>query len=161
MANNYRQFCEVIQFPDDNAEEALRWWHQVAFTDPGDFDTTEEFEERLKELGIRVKEVDTEFWPDFQCDTTPKQAIVYAESFGNVANLAEVVHAYLKKFAPNDVWTLEWADYCDRTRSSEFSGGVVAVSAKEVLIKATYEIRNEYYDRLKAALKEDSDVLGR
>ena len=101
MANNYQQFSTVI--PHNGITERRDWL--------------------LAEL---AKENGDGYAPNTYSDD--KDAVwVYAEECGDIGALVEIVAAYQKRFHLTEPWVLTWADWCDKLRVDEFSGGAVAV----------------------------------
>lgn len=64
---------------------------------------------------------------------------VYSEEMGDVDQVAFLVQAFLVKFRPNDVWTMEWAYTSSRPLVGEFGGGALAVTSKEIRSMTTSE----------------------
>jgi hypothetical protein len=77
-------------------------------------------------------------------DETRDALYVYAEEGGNVNHVGHLVRKYLEKFHPDRVWTLTWAETCDKMRPGEFSGGFMVVTAKEVYIRCAVEDAQEW-----------------
>jgi hypothetical protein len=112
------------------------------------------------------QEIDNEDWPAFQwkilvepSDATGKSVQhlfwVYSDEYGSVKNIAVLCQAFIRKFRPDSVVGLTWADYCSKLRVGEFSGGWMVVSRDEQrfgncddeLEKATKEMVNEPENR--------------
>jgi len=57
---------------------------------------------------------------------------MYTEEAGEPVKVGEFVQAYLKKFHPDDIFTLTWAATCSRPRLGQFGGGGMVVTAKQL-----------------------------
>lgn len=147
MANNYRQFCEYLEFPEDKelAAKARTWWSDILTVEEMEPD---DLRKTLQGYGIRAESVDIDYWPDFQTELSARGICLYSEEFSNIDNILVTVQAYLKKFQPNGVFTLEWADFCSKVRVDEFGGGVAVVTATQVEVATTGGLRREIRDRL-------------
>ena len=58
---------------------------------------------------------------------------VYAEESGNPDNVAWLVQKFLKKFRPDQCWSLTYATTCSKPRAGEFGGGAVFVTADAIM----------------------------
>lgn len=67
---------------------------------------------------------------------------------GNLGILTTLVSAYIRKFAPNAVFTLTWSDRCSEMRLSEFGGGAMAISVNGALTVSTASMCAELVPRL-------------
>lgn len=127
MANNYLQFSEVLA--GLTAEETT--WLQKRLEDASEDDTDADAYE--------------EYFPDFSWEVTPPSGDkpgalwVYAEESGDVTHVAKVVEEFFKKFRPDGVFTLTWAETCSRMRPGEFSGGWMLVTATDIEIESVSE----------------------
>jgi hypothetical protein len=63
---------------------------------------------------------------------------VYAEESGNPDNVAWLVQKFLKKFRPQECWSLSYAATCSKPRVNEFGGGAVFVTAAEIKWQNAY-----------------------
>jgi hypothetical protein len=57
---------------------------------------------------------------------------LYAEEFGCVDRVAHLVQKFLRRFRPEDCWSLTYATTCSRPRVGEFGGGAVFVAADRI-----------------------------
>ena len=57
---------------------------------------------------------------------------LYSEGYGSIDQVVLLIRKFLKRFRPNDVWTLTYAASCSKPRVGEFGGGAVIVTAKRV-----------------------------
>jgi hypothetical protein len=138
MANHYTEFSEAIE---DITEEELAWLNGIP--DRGDFeditlwdedDWQEAYAKVLLEHGIDTSEFvegDLDLFPHFSWEAEKGGnwwISTHGDEWGNVAHVACVVHAFIKKFRPDFVFTLTWCSYCSKPRIGEFGGGWVVVS---------------------------------
>ena len=54
---------------------------------------------------------------------------VYAEEWGSVEQVGELIQAFLKRFRPKDSWGMTYAVTCSKPRPDHFSGGYLFVTA--------------------------------
>lgn len=141
MANNYRQWSEVLRLSADTTvfAEQKKWLVEVLAD--AEKDEPEEFVARLQAHNVGTDNVDQDFWPDFEwelrADSEGNYLWLYAEETGNLEHLGAVVGAFLLNFYPTGVFTLQWADYCSRLRVGAFGGGGMVVRAASVRIMST------------------------
>lgn len=147
MANNYRAFCQELAFSDDPALHRQEEDWLISATEYEDTDA-DQLEAKLKFLGLDTSGLDLQLWPDFQCDVEQTSAFFYTEESGNIDHVAIVVQGFIRKFCPKGVWSMEWADYCNRARPGEFGGGIVVVTADTIVIKSTGSMRDEILESL-------------
>jgi len=139
MANNYMQFSEKI---DGLTPEAAEWVETVlGFRD--DYEDEEAAKAALADLlGVEKEELaelvdlDMDFWPNFdwQVEGAKKSSLWLTdngESFG-FDELVLFVHALIKKWMPDHIFTMTWAGTCSKPRLGEFGGGW-AVVTKDVV----------------------------
>lgn len=128
MANNYLQFSGLL--PLDSKEEIA--WFEDILRCPEDINERRAWAKRHK---LTVTATDDN-WPGFcysikvDKNTDKTDVWFYSEEHGNVEHLALVVQRFLKKFRPDGVWCIEWAEYCSKLRPGEFGGGAVLVTTK-------------------------------
>jgi hypothetical protein len=151
MANNYLFFSEQItEIPDT----AMDWLEKVLRFDVSNFETDEEASGVLSDmLGA---EVEVEFWPDFQYELKDNSLWMYTEEYGNVEHVANVVQGLIKKFMPDLVFALTWAETCSKPRLSEFGGGCVVISKDEIQFWNTHNQADAYIGKLKAKGEESA-----
>ena len=58
---------------------------------------------------------------------------------GNPDNVAWLVQKFLKKFRPDQCWSLTYAATCSKPRVGEFGGGAVFVTADEIKWQNAYD----------------------
>jgi hypothetical protein len=150
MADNYLQFSETL----DNLTKPEADWlagqlECIAVTNektyPLDELPDDVAQEDLTYRGPRFladgKQIDR--WggePDFCWCFRDKQEHfrrgrhlwLYSEGYGSIDQVVCLVRKFLKRFRPNDVWTLTYAATCSKPRVGEFGGGAVIVTAKRV-----------------------------
>jgi len=130
MADNFQQFCESI---DDLTGSEKDWVETVLGANGPTLPTV------LLDAGIRVADIDPEYWPDFEWDLAPKEQdphaselLVYSQEHGSVSNAAEFARAFLARFRPQACWTVTWAETCSKPRVGQFGGGAMFVTARTI-----------------------------
>lgn len=144
MADYFTQFSEGLTniTPEEEAwlNHALRCFTEESeeiLTD-GELDVTQ-VEAILKAEpwyydnggGLPALGFDADFDTD-EPDKGGRTLRLYAEENGVPWCAAALVQALFKKFRPNAVWALRWADSCNRMRTGAFSGGALVVSADNI-----------------------------
>lgn len=133
MSDNYQQFSEEIA--DITPEEEA--WLCTALVAPEDEEARRVWE---GQLGFQASD-EFEFWPDFGHEfeiahegdrKNTKRLWVYSEQWGNLENLAQVIHKFLQRFRRDYTFELGYAQYSDKLRVSEFYGGVLIITAAKV-----------------------------
>lgn len=154
MANNYTLFCEGIYLGRSPQEK--EWVLQVLKNTCDKFASVEELKEFLAIEGIDTKDLELEdSWPNFQFtilkDPTNNQGeclLLFSEENCDLEHVRAFVTAYLKKFQPEMVFTLQWADTCSDTRVSGFSGGAMVVTATDYRMESTQALLLRLQDEL-------------
>lgn len=112
MANNYRQFSEMLL----SLTKREKKWLETALDGKSTI-----FNSRLKQEGI-------EDFPNFDWDFLPEGFWLYSEEGGDIDHVALLVQEFLKRFRPNHWFGLTWADTCSKPRIGEFDGGYLFVT---------------------------------
>ena len=73
---------------------------------------------------------------------------VHAEDHGNLAQLAHLVQKFLRRFRPDESWSVTYASTCSKPRVDSFGGGAVFVTADEVKFDSAWD----FIEREAAAL---------
>jgi 3-deoxy-D-manno-octulosonic-acid transferase len=103
MADNYTQFSTLIPYQT----QAQRDWLVMALDKAADSD-----EGAICQYEIEERE--SAIW-------------VYAEEYGDVQRLADLVAEYQEEYVTVPPWILSWSETCSKMRLDEFGGGAVAV----------------------------------
>ena len=148
MADYYLQFSEVLTHLNINEETWLQQQLQRVYL----FGDREYTEDELPEgldpedadwSGIRAcrdLESDNSEWLDFQFEFGDgdqwsdwgRHLWLYAAEDGNPEQVALIVQQFLKRFRPDQCWSLTYALMCSKLRVGEFSGGAYFVTAEEI-----------------------------
>ena len=145
MADNYLQFSEVLPAltDEENAwlREQLQYVYVVGDREYSENDLPADFApEQVTWEGFRVfrsrNSPDDEFL-DFEFsfdkgDDGSRDLRLYATESGNPDQVAYVVQQFLRRFRPDQCWSLTYAESCSKPRISEFGGGAVFVTADRV-----------------------------
>ena len=160
MANNYMQFSEKI---DGLTPEMAEWVERVLCFDGSPYRNDENEDNYLAALadllGVKLEElvdVDVDFWPNFdwQVGGAEKSSLWLkdnGESFG-FDELMLFVHALIKKWMPDYIFTMTWAGTCSKHRLGEFGGGWAMVTKDVVDYEDTWA---EVNARVKKYQKEE------
>jgi hypothetical protein len=68
---------------------------------------------------------------------------LYAETWGDVTNVAWLVQKFLKQFRPDQCWSLSYSATCSKPRVGEFGGGAVFVTADMIRWQNAYDFIEE------------------
>ena len=158
MASNYRQFSEVLIFQGPTpAKEQADWvervlyrttWDSINDGSIGPEECKAKLVAALKAEGVELdSSTDLEYWPDFTYVIHNEQGPVgvwfYDGGGSDLNQIASFVQSYLKKFCPETTFAIQWADTCDKPRAGEFGGGVVYITATEVVSASTVTVLEE------------------
>ncbi len=166
MADHYLQFSETL---DKLTAEEAAWLEEqlqpiVAFGDrefgeddpaiatmPKDPDFTgPRFLRDNPEFDYRYDVRD--FESAFQDEEDARSLWLYADTHGNPEHVAWLIHKFLKRFRPNQCWSLTYANTCSKPRVGEFSGGAVFVTADEIQCQDA----GDFVQQQRAAFKHNS-----
>ena len=150
MANNYVEFSEVIPHLTEKEADWLRQQLEVVWV----FGDREYSEDALPDdlnredadwIGCRAYRDMKDYDPDFgeeagfeyefhngQDEDWGRHLWLHAVEYAELDRLAHLVQKFLKRFRPDDVWSLTWATACSKPRAGEFGGGAVFVTASEI-----------------------------
>lgn len=163
MANHFQQFSEAL--PNLTAEETAWLEGQlqpiVAFGDrefpeddsaidamPGDPDFTgPRFLRDNPDFDCRYDALGFEF--AFEDDKDSRSLRLHADDYGDPTHAAWLVHKFLKRFRPDECWSLTYANTCSKPRVGEFSGGAIFVTASEI----KQQTADDWVQQQRAALK--------
>ena len=134
MANNYLQFATSI---DDPTVVEREWWEKtlkLVEEFSGD-ETGGDFYEGKSQDDVQIlKAVDNDGFIDWAIDSSADKEVWFADRDGcpNLDGLANLIQIFHQRFRPLGIHIIEWAAICDKPRSGEFGGGVIAITAKEI-----------------------------
>jgi hypothetical protein len=124
MADNFLQFSETL---DDLTPEEATWLdRQLAEDRKGCPAFLQDYEDR--EPG----DTDCGFQCELVDEADNRHLWLYADEAGDVGRVAHLVQAFLKRFRPDQCWSLSYAATCSKLRVGEFGGGAVFVTADEI-----------------------------
>lgn len=155
IANNYTQFSEMIEELTDSERS---WLENIP--DRGDFEDNPDIEEdwekefgaALIDYGLDIDGLDDtlDYFPSFEFKLESDGGWwIYAEEGGDLGHVGCIVQAFIKKFRPDFIFKLTWADYCSKLRLGEFGGGCLVVSKDEVVIRTAYGLADEIAEALR------------
>lgn len=130
MADNYLTFSDVVRDLTDDEEAWLRAF--LATPDEEEFEswTKEDQDTWLREHGVD-EPCD---WPGFEYRLNQdkqwgRYLWVFADDIGSTRLVGIAIQTFLKKFRPDDCFSLTYAASCSKLRVSEFGGGAIFVTA--------------------------------
>jgi hypothetical protein len=141
MANHYVQFSEAL----NNLTEAERIWcttrlqHLETVLPTYDEEGKDDHEQSCQPEDEPYLEcAQLGFERKLQSETNGHSLWFYSESDGNAEHVALFAQEFLKRFRPENYFTLTWAMTCSKPHIGEFSGGAVFVTATEILWNGAY-----------------------
>ena len=172
MADNYLQFSEVISKLTKKEEAWLKEQLQPirVLGDreyPEDAVPADLADKNADWAGVRFLRDKTDHDPEwdalgfeysFHDDHDPKgwgrHLWVYTEESGGPDNVAWLARKFLKKFRPDQCWSLTYSTTCSKPRVGEFGGGAVFVTANTIRWENTYD----FVEDQRAALRRKEAV---
>lgn len=143
MSNNYLQFSEVL----DNTTVPERAWLDSVRTSAGYSLVHADLRAEYPDLAPEVLSAAFEF--KHQDDGT----WIYADEWGDPETVGLVLHVFLRKFRPTEIFRLTWAEYCSRLLTSEFSGGVLLADASGYVAVNASDLRALSLTQLRSRLE--------
>lgn len=124
MTTNFLQFSQVIP---NLTDDEVAWFVKY-------------IEHRSQGLDLEGNEQDFDddgVYPDFgfqimESKEWGRYAWFFSHESANIAQLAETVQEYLKKFHPESSFSMTWADYANQLVPSQFDGGAVFVTKDDI-----------------------------
>jgi hypothetical protein len=78
------------------------------------------------------------FHDDHDTEGWGRHLWLYTEGWGDASNVAWLVQKFLKKFRPDQCWSLTYSTTCSKPRIGEFGGGAVFVTADTIQWQNAY-----------------------
>jgi hypothetical protein len=164
MADNYLQSSFCI---DDVSESEISWLKSMFdFMDRLSQQETHELSDGEKAIlrdtmGWGGGELPETYW-GWELEIIKNEwAALYAEEFGDVEMMTELMQRFLQKFRPKKYVVLTWAETCSKPRPDEFGGGAMLVTSKEVRRMNAHRWADEEMEKLQQELNLDSIRTGR
>ena len=150
MADNYLQFSENLESLTPDEAEWLR--EQLAH------DPLANCPRFLLDFADReADDTDYGFQYDFHDDSHDHHLWISAEERGDVERVAHLVQKFLRRFRPDQCWSLTYAATCSKLRVGEFGGGAVFVTADTILWQNSHDFIEQEQVRFEAA-KRSAEV---
>jgi hypothetical protein len=152
VADYYTGFSEVIQNLTDEEKE----WVEGIPTMCGCDDDIKALAKALEEYNIVSDAESLDNFPQFtsQIDHNGSWWIsTWDEEGANLDHVAWLVQAFIKKFRPDFVFKLTWAEYCSKPRVGEFGGGWLVVSKDKIVYGSTWGEADETTEALRGNFK--------
>ena len=115
MANNYMEFSEAIT---SLTSEEIKW-----------------IEENVKEDSALFADHDA---PRFISEIDNATWWLHSNESFDPTHVACAVQAFLKRFRPNQYFTMTWAEYCDKHHIGVFGGGWMVITADDIKDGSTW-----------------------
>ncbi len=177
MADNYVEFSQVIPQLTEEEVDWLRQQLEVVYV----FGDREYAEDALPDdlnredaewIGCRAYRDMAGYDPDFgehagfeyafseddQDKDWGRHLWFHTDEYGSLDRVAHLVQKFLKRFRPNDCWSLTWATTCSKPRVGEFGGGAVFVMASDIKWNDAYEFVEQQQAAFASSGKEASDA---
>lgn len=127
MANNHTLFSATLKI---TAKQKA--WIEKNLISREDWeelpDEVVEDEKAVKKVTALYEFYGDEGFPNFDWRFEGEGFWVYSEESGSVDDAASVVEALLKATRSNKVFSIEWAETCEKPRVGEFGGGACVVT---------------------------------
>ena len=174
MADNYLQFSETLdnltaeeetwleeqlesilvfgdrEYSEEDPANTLLPSSDPDFTGPRFLRDNPDFESPWGVLGFEYA------FQDEDDETPPARYLwLYADTYGEPAHAAWLIQKFLKRFRPEQCWSLTYASTCSKPRVGEFSGGAVFVTAN----KTKFQDAGDYVEQKRAAFKVKSRAV--
>lgn len=124
MANNYHQWSAEI----DNLTAAELDWFETSL------------DEEREDLADLPWYCDAAESIDFSRYIDRDECCIhfYAEESGDLESLEALIKKFIRKFRPDFIFSVTWADTCSKMRVGEFGGGAMVVSRFKTQWMNTY-----------------------
>jgi hypothetical protein len=135
MAEYYTLFCEKLEI---RTSEEYEWLKRVyAWTPEEDGginleDMEAEIERVKEELGFDLSYEDFDTFPEHQYELTSESLRVYSEEDLSTGTVSRIIQGFLRKFRPDECFSITWAFTCSKTWVGEFAGGAVFITADKI-----------------------------
>ena len=141
MANHYTQFSETF---DRLTPDEEKWLKEQLARDPqtGCPVFLADHEEH------DLDETDYGFCVYFQGTGDSRSLWIYANGYGEMGRVAHLVQKFLKRFRPDQCWSLTYSNTCSKPRVGEFGGGAVFVTTDEIRWHHTHDFIEEPAGRI-------------
>ncbi len=158
MADNYLEFCEVLDDLTDKEVEWLKSQLTVVYVfgdhefveddipaghDPADAD----FVGCRAYRDMEMYDPDLGEPPGFSYEFVPaneagggQRLLFYADGHDCLDRLAHLVQKFLHQFSPGKYWSLTYSITCSKPRVGEFGGGGLFVTARDIQWFDVYEL---------------------
>jgi hypothetical protein len=163
MADYYQQLSLVI---DGLTDDERKWVAQIVATlEIYDMDEDHEEWPRLQfvldQFGLKeVDELDDHQWPCFETDFHDDYIHIYSWEGFNSEHLTMFLQAFIRKFRPDDVIGVEYANTCSKLRTDGFGGGWIAISKDDVQWGTTATAVDEAIEAMKGGTACSSSKQG-
>ena len=160
VANNYRQYSAALELHNEEEKEWARTRLTLLSTcweDREDLKDDDAFQRELKAVGELGYNDDPDRGRAFDSEWEIEEDVdsyVWFHSDGEegeVDHVAAFVQEFFRKFQPDGIFCISWADTCSKPRIGEFSGGALVVTAEKIYAMEA----QEWAGRIMPALASD------
>ncbi len=141
MANYYVQFSEVIE---ELTDAEIDWMKECFNYEPPEelpegYTYPNWYDEDAAFLGF-----------DHELSLEQRAVVLYAEEYGNIDTLEAFVREFIAKFRPDYVFSIGWAETCDKMRRGSFGGGAMIITKDKVEWVSAQQFIRDTRERLAA-----------
>jgi len=156
MAEYFTLYCEKL---DIRTVEEYEWLKAVYALTPSqdwendeNLDTYGEIDRVQEELGLELQIEDFDDhcnrpYPQHEYELKPDSLSVWSEADIGTDMVSRIIQTFLRRFRPEESFSINWAFTCSKMWASEFSGGFVFITADEI---KWYSARNTLMEMEKA-----------
>lgn len=143
MANNYMHFSEVIR---NITPAEAEWLETVLFTKGSKSDLAAALEVDKSQLDC----IDLNDFPGFEFEIRTDKLWLYdnGENF-NLENLVQIIQLFIRRWSPDYIFCMTWAETCSKPKPGEFGGGWAVVSKDEILHGSTWSAVSKAVEKIK------------
>jgi hypothetical protein len=181
MADNYLEFSEVLprlaaeeeqwlqqqlktvcvfgeqEYPEDKIPEDLLGAADPDWQGCRAYRNVPECAEYVKEMDLFGPGFEYRFCSDEDTDGLGRYLWFGTDEGGYLEGLAHLVQKFLKRFRPDQCWSLTYANTCSKPRIGEFGGGAVFVTAQEIRWQDAYDFVAEQRATFEAQTRNGAD----
>lgn len=139
MANYYIQFCETI---NDLTDAEILWVKECFSYEPPEELPSEYpgwYDADAESIGF-----------DHSINMKARSLSLFSDTDGNIDTLEAFVRAFITKFRPDYIFSISWAETCDKSRNGAFGGGALVITKDKTESMATWQFIRDTVARLAA-----------
>jgi hypothetical protein len=148
MADNFLQFSESL---DSLTPAEADWLREQLAEDP--IANCPRF--LLDFTDREADDTDYGFQYEFEGDSNDRHLWISAEERGDVERVAHLIQKFLRRFRPDQCWSLTYATTCSKLRLGEFGGGAAFVTVDDIRWNDSYDFVAEQGKALERRQQHD------